>query len=46
MELILLILILVLSKLNISVAFETIETGFANKVNVGPGNADFSLHSS
>ena len=46
MELILLILILVVSKLNIAVAFETIETSFANKVNVGPGNADFSLHSS
>ena len=46
MELILLILILVVSKLNIAVAFETIETSFANKVNVGPGNSDFSLHSS
>ena len=46
MELILLILILVVSKLNIAVAFETIETSFANKVNVGPGNADFSLHNS
>ena len=46
MELILLILILVISKLNIAVAFETIENSFANKVNVGPGNADFSLHNS
>ena len=44
MELILLILILVVSKLNIAVAFETIETSFANRVNVGPGNADVSLH--
>ena len=40
MELILLILILVVSKLNIAVAFETIETSFANRVNVGPGNPD------
>ena len=42
MELILLILILVVSKLNIAVPFETIETSFADKVNVGPGNAVFS----
>ena len=41
MELIILILILVVSKLNIAVAFEAIETSFANGVNVGPGNTDF-----
>ena len=46
MELIILILTLLVSKLNIAVAFETIETSFANRVNVGPGNADFSLHNS
>ena len=46
MELIILILTLLVSKLNIAVAFETIETSFANRVNVGPGNADFTLHNS